>query len=71
VKPDKTCRFLVTDPRLVSGLSEAKSRGYAPGRFSFNVKGGERVLSWAAGALSSHRYAMGPPSPRKGGLSKR
>jgi excinuclease ABC subunit A len=28
------------DPRMVCGLPEAKARGYGPGRFSFNVKGG-------------------------------
>ena len=40
LQPGDLYRRVHADPRVVRGLPEAKARGYEPGRFSFNVKGG-------------------------------
>jgi excinuclease ABC subunit A len=40
LEPGDLHRRLHPDPRLVRRPAEAKARGYKPGRFSFNVKGG-------------------------------
>jgi len=38
-KPATIYRRLLTHPRLVCELPEAKARGYKPGRFSFKCEG--------------------------------
>ena len=43
---------------LYSGLSEAKIKGYKPGRFSFNVKGGRCEKCQGAGVIKIEMYLL-------------